>query len=102
MSATTAANQIVTVVRDNIEAFECEDAPYIVLWIISADDRLALLHAIARRLVTEDSRVTNAIQDAINESNAIGTFDLRRAAAARESVRCFSIGGRTTKWKRAQ
>jgi hypothetical protein len=101
MSTTTAANQIVTVVRDHIEAFECEDAPY-RLWILSADDRIALLHAIARRLVTEDTRVTDAIQDAINESNAIGNFDLRRAAAARESVRCFSIGERTTKWKRVQ
>ncbi len=86
-----AAQSIVTAVRNDIDAFEMEDAPYIVLWVTQADDRYALLCAIARCLVSETDRVANAIQDAIALSTVIEPFNL--IAMVREMRRRCPVRG---------
>ena len=84
-----SAQNIVTAVRNDIDAYELDDAPYIILWVIQADDRPALLHAIARCLVSETDRVAHAIQDAISLSTAIEPFDLiAMVRYLRGCVRC--------------
>ena len=76
MNTDFEAAAIVAAVSENVQDYEMQDAPYIVLWIMGTHDIPAMLHAIAHALVPATDRVAHAIQDAIHSARAIEPFDL--------------------------
>ena len=70
------AAAIVAAVSEDVQAYEMQDAPYIVLWIMGTQDIPAMLHAIAHALVPATDRVAHAIQDALYSARAVQSIDL--------------------------
>ncbi len=70
------AAAIVSAVSEDVQAYEMQDAPYIVLWIMGTQDIPALLDAIAHALVPATDRVAHAIQDALHSARAVQSIDL--------------------------